>query len=114
MTRTLRRDTLGSLARTVLSMRDGTIDTVPPSPCPYCGKVLDGASNYAAETPSPGDLSVCAYCAGLCQFTAALALERLPDAAFEALPVDIQTAVREHQDAIRAVYMRKRGPQGEA
>lgn len=114
MTRTLRPDAWGSLVRTLHSMQNENVDRVPPAPCPYCGKVLDGASNSKAEKPVPGDLSVCAYCAGLCQFTSALGLERLPDAVFEALPADDRAAIREHQDAVRAIYLRKRGPKGEA
>lgn len=111
MTRTLRPDAWGSLLRTLHSMQNEAVDRVPPAPCPYCGKVLDGASNSEAEKPNPGDLSVCA---GLCQFTATLALERLPDATLEALPAADREALREHQDAVRAIYLRKRGPRGEA
>jgi len=112
MSRTLRPNSLGSLMRTLLSMRNESVDRVPPAPCPYCGKVLDGASNSKAEKPNPGDLSVCVYCAGLCQFTATLALERLPAATFEALPADDRAALREHQDAVRAIYARRVGPKG--
>jgi len=37
--------------------------TVPPYPCPFCNKELDGATALDREaTPSDGDISMCIYC----------------------------------------------------
>jgi hypothetical protein len=53
---------------------------LPPSPCPYCGKVNDGA--LAADldkpdaSPSPGDITVCIECASPLIFTEALRLRK--------------------------------------
>jgi hypothetical protein len=40
---------------------------MPPSPCPSCGQVLDGAGDpWGLHRPKPGDFTVCIYCgAGL-------------------------------------------------
>lgn len=36
----------------------------PPSPCPYCGRVLDGATSLdtGIDKMPVGSFSVCAYC----------------------------------------------------
>lgn len=42
---------------------------VAPAPCPYCGTRLDGAFNTGDDAaPTKGDVTICAYCAGLCVF----------------------------------------------
>jgi len=41
---------------------------VPPSSCPYCKEVMDGASTMMGGVPKPGDISVCIHCASLLQF----------------------------------------------
>jgi hypothetical protein len=39
------------------------------SPCPHCGKSLDGATDpTGGAVPSPGDLTLCVYCAGVSIF----------------------------------------------
>jgi hypothetical protein len=42
-----------------------------PFGCPDCGKILDASQNMEsmeAAKPSPGDISICCYCACLMQF----------------------------------------------
>lgn len=113
--RTLRPDALGSLMRTLHSMQsEKSPDAVPPSPCPYCGTALDAASNSEAAKPSPGDISICVKCAGVCKFGDALTLERVSEHELAALPGYAREGIREHQDAVRAIYLRKGGSRGEA
>lgn len=49
---------------------------VPPVPCPACGAELDGAwaTDGSGERPSPGDVTICIYCAEMLCYTAALGL----------------------------------------
>lgn len=43
---------------------------LPSSSCPKCGEQLDAATVAESPTagPAPGDITVCAYCAGVLQF----------------------------------------------
>lgn len=105
-----RANPLDAIARTVRSMelgRERSDDGVPPSPCGHCGKVLDGASDAAGAKASPGDLSVCIYCAGINVFGVDLALLPLTDEQVEIHPAAL--ALREHQAVIRAGLLPPRG-----
>jgi hypothetical protein len=59
---------------------------LPPTPCPYCDKPLDAASsvNGGAVGPTPGDYTVCLYCAQPLIYLADLHLGKPPPGAFEA------------------------------
>ena len=48
------------------------------SHCPYCGYELDGATSPRDQSmmPSPGDVSICIECGGICLFTADLRLRK--------------------------------------
>jgi hypothetical protein len=103
-------DSLGALARTVRSMQLGSErsgDGVPPSPCGHCKKELDGASAASGAKAKPGDLSVCAYCAGINVFGVDLALLPLTDEQVEIHPQ--AAALREHQALIRAAHLQPKG-----
>ena len=44
---------------------------VVPASCPYCGEELNAATDTDGDArPSEGDVSLCAYCAGLLVFDA--------------------------------------------
>lgn len=62
---------------------------IPPSPCPDCGKMQDGA--YAPDheaLPKPGDISVCISCYGVSIFGDDM-MRRLPtEADIEEMPLD--------------------------
>lgn len=57
-------------------MIDVFVNSAPnphPSGCPYCGKLLEAATNVSAlapepPRPAPGDWSLCSYCGGYCVF----------------------------------------------
>jgi hypothetical protein len=60
-----------------LHMRSGK---VPPSPCPSCGKVLDGATGVGEERgikPEPGAITICGYCAAVLVFGGGLKLRKM-------------------------------------
>jgi hypothetical protein len=53
-------------------MRDSR---VPESPCPGCGKKLDGATDWSGNAaPSPGDVTVCIDCGEISEFEPDLSL----------------------------------------
>jgi len=61
--------------------------------CPACAGLLDGASGRPGKAPSAGDLSICIFCSCLLCFERAadgLALRRLTDEEFRALPTALQ------------------------
>ena len=56
--------------------------SVPASPCPTCGKILDGHAIIKGEgTPAPGDATVCAYCGAILIFDLMLRLPNAEEAA---------------------------------
>ena len=95
---------------------DVSVRVVAAPRCPGCGTALDGAMavdlSGVMPTPTPGDLTVCLYCAAPLEFVAgesALELRRLkPDALILALAdpdfrraVEIAREVREKLDRKR-------------
>jgi hypothetical protein len=57
-----------------------------PSPCPYCGKVHDGAMAADGQEdlmPVPGNLSICYDCLEVMAYDENLKLVRLPDGQIE-------------------------------
>jgi len=52
----------------------------PSSVCLNCGKRIDGASSVKGNRiPSPGDISICAYCSHIMAFADDLTLRELND-----------------------------------
>jgi hypothetical protein len=60
------------MSRTIIDLRGAPVF---PAVCPSCGKIHDGASKVEDEIPAsparpkPGDLSICARCGALSQYT---------------------------------------------
>ena len=75
---------------------------MPATACPGCGEVLDGAFEATGRRPSGGDLSICAYCGSVNQFTAQLGLEQMSERELSALPVDVRKAIQETRRLLRA------------
>lgn len=49
----------------------GFVDHDVKNSCPYCRKVMDGATGITSEAePDEGDVSICFYCAKVSVFTA--------------------------------------------
>jgi hypothetical protein len=57
-------------------MRDSHM---PPSPCPRCGRILDGAMHLDNSTPDPGDITICIECSTLSVFDDKLHLREPTD-----------------------------------
>lgn len=71
--------------------------------CPTCSMLMDGATNVQPGergSPSPGDVTVCAYCATMLQFTDGLALRELSSAEIDGFPVDVRGSLLRAQRAI--------------
>lgn len=51
---------------------------VPERRCPHCDARLDSAERPSGDDPSPGDVSVCFYCARLLLFAEDMSIEKLP------------------------------------
>jgi hypothetical protein len=77
---------------------------VPPSMCPHCGYVADGAmraaSDGAGREPEPGDVGVCIKCAGINRYNDKLQLEILPAGAFKELSDELRHEVMLAQRAV--------------
>jgi len=56
---------------------DPTSTQLPEDACPRCGHELSGATG--AGTPTPGDYSVCAYCAMPLVFKSDLSVRAMDD-----------------------------------
>jgi hypothetical protein len=78
------------------------------SPCPTCGKSLDGASNPSGAMPSPGDFSVCVYCAGFARYDERLALRACSADELDELEPEARAGLETAQDAIRTAVLRAR------
>jgi hypothetical protein len=52
-----------------------------PDPCPYCGYVIDAHTSLTEPDakPKPGDVSICAKCAGWNQYNGSLKLVKFTD-----------------------------------
>lgn len=77
---------------------------VHESKCPSCEAVLDGAANMAAnerERPSPGDFSVCMYCATILIFDDNLELQTASSNALEQLEPGQLEAITKMQELIK-------------
>ncbi|WP_032376787.1 hypothetical protein [Rhodococcoides fascians] len=76
---------------------------MPGRPCPHCKSVVDAtmAMGNPANRPSPGDVNVCVYCAGVSLFTEdGFRLPTASEARELELVPQIQHAIRKVQDFI--------------
>ena len=81
--------------------------------CPVCRKGADGASteDMNARRVSPGDLSVCVYCASVNEYIyhdgeQALLLVPLSDEAIEALPANARKELHRARRVVAGVRLR--------
>jgi hypothetical protein len=68
---------------------------VAAEPCPRCGHTLDAdtALDESGGSPSPGDLSVCLYCATIHRFGVDLKRRPLSNEEIVTLPDDMRAKV---------------------
>lgn len=79
----------------------GRPQDIPPSACPSCGALLEEAAGLEVDRPPrPGDLTICAYCLVVLQFSATRHLVALPpaQAGLALMTLDIRAA----QDVLAA------------
>jgi len=80
-----------------------TTTELTPSPCPYCGHLLELASGRPGTRPVPGSLSVCIRCGEISQFDSDMKLQKsdiedwlkLDNTSLHTL-LRLQRAVKEH------------------
>jgi hypothetical protein len=72
--------------------------------CPYCGEVIDSASTLEGEPPlaTPGDMSLCFYCAEVAQFGADFKLKKMSTREIAMLSPEEAADLKQTQDALRA------------
>lgn len=79
--------------------------TTPPLPrhsCPVCRQVLDAAAPVAGNPePSPGDLSVCAYCTTILEFDAELRPQQVSAATLAGLDMHTMRQLEMLRRAVR-------------
>jgi hypothetical protein len=82
-----------------------------PTPCPYCGGLLDAFTGITGTCQAkPGDASICAYCAGLLAFGDDLVPREPTD---EELVIFLDNvALLTAQRAMQVVIRRNRGKYG--
>jgi hypothetical protein len=81
---------------------------IAESPCPHCGKGLDGATGEGDAVPKVGALGVCCYCGGLIQYGAGLVHQGLTEAELRGLTgirEETVSTMLEMRDAIRAAML---------
>lgn len=76
--------------------------------CPQCGMKISAATSTEGDhKPTPGDLSVCLYCATPLVFTDGLKLRKMTDLDLLALPFSELRQVRAAQTTVRAYQRRQ-------
>jgi hypothetical protein len=75
--------------------------------CPHCGAFVDASASASgdADIPSPGDVSVCFYCAGVCVFNDDMKREK---ADLDALAKESPETVKDIVEAQALVLKRQR------
>jgi hypothetical protein len=77
------------------------VPRVPLHPCPHCGAPNDGAGNPRDKqdrAPSPGDITICAYCHELSIFGEGLETRKLTESEL----VDVQRSpIWPHVERVR-------------
>lgn len=67
---------------------------LPPSPCPECKKVMDGATCFNEDAvPGPGDVTVCMYCSALLVYEKDMQLRKMTPEEERKLPDEARTTV---------------------
>lgn len=85
---------------------DGTPKT-PRTGCPVCLQALDAASDRQRNTPRPGDVSVCMYCATALEFGADMRPVLLTQATSDGLSQDTLDQLEQYRRAILTFRTKK-------
>jgi hypothetical protein len=70
--------------------------------CLQCEAPLDACNTTSGDSPSPGDLSICVYCANVAQWDAAFRLQPIPPEEWARIPVHLRVEIEGAQAMIRA------------
>jgi hypothetical protein len=75
---------------------------VPPSPCPFCGAVLEFASGSEGK-PEPGVITICIKCAEVLEFDQSMKVIPVRQETLDKLSVDELIQVRNVRYAVLVV-----------
>ena len=71
-------------------VKDGWTGEMPPSFCPFCFHLLNGATNMQGQSqPEPGDFTICIRCAKVLRYGENMQLEA---SALEEIPMHSRLA----------------------
>lgn len=79
----------------------------PETRCPLCDHKLVAACSATGAEPSPGDISICLFCASPLVFDDEMRVREMSPADFAGFGLSTQQEIRRHQRAVRAVDRRK-------
>jgi hypothetical protein len=80
---------------------EGKIKGFPRCPNPECQKPLDGFTALEeGAKPREGDISICAYCAEVCEFDFEHHPVTMPLLTYNSLPADVKATIDKAQQAI--------------
>jgi hypothetical protein len=93
--------------RTLERVAAGAYAETPESRCGHCGELSVGATTSDDRKPKPGDISICASCAGVNRFDDALRLYAVSEADLAELPLD-HAELEDGRALLRAAMLRHR------
>jgi hypothetical protein len=94
------------------AFKSGTTTHHAATECPVCKAELDASDGLPGERPSPGDYSICCYCAAILRFGEGLELTAMSPSDMAALPVADREELEGHAGLMRSAKlsgMRRRG-----
>ncbi len=95
----------GMATLTAFAKRTSTDTVHAPSPCGWCGTVLNTSAGREGHVPEPGHFCVCVRCAGLHRYGPGLVLERFNDEDLETLDPDSRSELESTRDLLRAARL---------
>lgn len=77
--------------------------------CPNCDSLIDGVRELSSGeqdgTPSPGDVSICAYCGEVLEFDKNLKSIKVTDQALSQLSSDDRAAVKQASEFFKSKFL---------
>ena len=76
---------------------------IPPSPCPFCDRPNDVASEATGHSPGPGDVAVCLSCASVLVFSEDMHQRAMTKDEWDGLDPEFRDRLRFYQSAVRSI-----------
>jgi hypothetical protein len=68
--------------------------------CPGCNALIDHATSFDNNTPNPGDITICFYCAEILYFSEDMSVDILPDVLLNEMDEKTRAYISQVQKAI--------------